>query len=193
MAENFSDKISDTVKQPQTQEFYSFGAFRMDVKKHRLWRGEELIALTPKEFELLLMLVEHAGRIVEKDDLHAQIWKDTFVEDGTLTRNISWLRKKLGAGNKSGEQFIETCPKRGYRFLPEVTRSSGENALIIEEQTLTHIRIEETTSIADSRNRRVRAGHESTRCVLLRPLRAATALNLSGRGGDPRVTCCAGF
>ena len=149
MAENFSDKISDTVKEPQTNEFYNFGAFRIDVKKHRLWRGEELIALTPKEFELLLMLVEHAGRIVEKDDLHAQIWKDTFVEDGTLTRNISWLRKKLGAGNKSGEQFIETCPKRGYRFLPEVTKSSGGNALVIEEQTRTHIRIEEITSIAD--------------------------------------------
>ena len=68
MSENFSDKISDMVKEPQTNEFYNFGAFRIDVKKHRLWRGEELIALTPKEFELLLMLVEHAGRIVEKDD-----------------------------------------------------------------------------------------------------------------------------
>ncbi|MCY7348046.1 MAG: winged helix-turn-helix domain-containing protein [Pyrinomonadaceae bacterium] len=154
MAENFSDKISDMVKEPQTKEFYDFSTFRLDVKKHRLWRGEELIALTPKEFELLLILVENAGRVVEKDDLHAQIWKDTFVEDGTLTRNISWLRKKLGAGNKNGEQFIETCPKRGYRFLPEVTKSSDENALIIEEQTLTRIRIEETLTLSDAETRR---------------------------------------
>lgn len=154
------------VKEPQTKEFYDFGAFRMDVKKHRLWRGEELIALTPKEFELLLILVEHAGRVVEKDDLHEKIWKDTFVEDGTLTRNISWLRKKLDAGNEKGEKIIETVPKRGYRFLPEVTKSTDENTLVIEEQTLTRIRIEETLTLPDaensaSRNTRTR-GHADT-------------------------------
>jgi Tol biopolymer transport system component/DNA-binding winged helix-turn-helix (wHTH) protein len=137
------------VKEPQTSEFYDFGGFRLDLKKHRLWRGDELISLTPKEFELLLMLVENAGRVVEKDDLHQKIWKDTFVEDGTLTRNISWLRKKLGDGANGGEKFIETMPKRGYRFLPEVKKRLVPNALVVEEQTLTHIRVEETITLPE--------------------------------------------
>jgi Tol biopolymer transport system component/DNA-binding winged helix-turn-helix (wHTH) protein len=135
------------VKDPQTKEFYEFGGLRLDVEKQRLWRGEELIPLTPKEFELLRILVENAGRVLEKDELHQRIWKDTFVEDGTLTRNVSWLRKKLEAG--SGEKFIETYPKRGYRFLPEVTKRSPDNQLVIEEQTRTRIQIEETISLTD--------------------------------------------
>ena len=138
------------MREPQIKEFYDFGSFRLEVKKHRLWRGEELVALTPKEFELLLILVENSGRVMEKDELHEMIWKDTFVEDGTLTRNISWLRQKLGAGNVTGQKFIETCPKRGYRFLPEVTKSSGEGMLVVDEQTLTRIRIEETISLTDN-------------------------------------------
>jgi Tol biopolymer transport system component/DNA-binding winged helix-turn-helix (wHTH) protein len=146
-SENISDKSSDIVKDPQTKEFYEFGGLRLDVEKHRLWRGEELIALTPKEFELLRILVENAGRVLEKDELHERIWKDTFVEDGTLTRNVSWLRKKLEAG--SDEKFIETYPKRGYRFLPEVTRRSADNQLVIEEQTRTRIQIQETISLTD--------------------------------------------
>ena len=127
----------------------------MDVRKRRLYRNGDEIALTPKEFELLFILVENAGRIVEKDDLHEKIWQDTFVEDGTLTRNISWLRKKLGDGNGGGEKFIETMPKRGYRFLPEVTKSFAPNTLVVEEQTRTHIRIEETFTV-DAETRRHR-------------------------------------
>ena len=135
------------MKVPETHELYEFGAFRMDFRKRRLYRNGEEISLTPKEFELLFVLVENAGRIVEKDDLHEKIWQDTFVEDGTLTRNISWLRKKLGDGSGGGEKFIETMPKRGYRFLPEVTKSFSPNTLVVEEQTRTHIRIEETLTI----------------------------------------------
>jgi len=138
------------VKEPKTKEFYEFGVFRLDVEKHRLWQGEELIPLTPKEFELLLTLVENAGRVIEKEELHEKIWKDTFVEDGTLTRNISWLRKKLAAGSEGGETFIETLPKRGYRFLAEVKKTSDGNALVIEEQTRTRIRVEETVSLSES-------------------------------------------
>ena len=137
------------MKDPQTKEFYEFGGFQLDVEKRRLWRGEELISLTPKEFELLLILVENAGRVLEKDELHERIWKDTFVEDGTLTRNISWLRKKLGDGNESGNKLIETYPKRGYRFLPEVTKGFDRNQLVIEEQRRTRIQVQETVSVTD--------------------------------------------
>ncbi len=61
----FSDNISDSVKEQQIKGFYEFAAFRLDVKKRRLLRGDEIVPLTPKEFEVLLLLVENAGRVVE--------------------------------------------------------------------------------------------------------------------------------
>lgn len=106
-------------------------------------RGDEIVSLTPKEFEVLLLLIENAGRIVEKDELLEAIWKDTYVEEATLTRNISWLRKKLAAHAGSDAKIIETLPKRGYRFLPETVRSD-EGSLVIEETIVRHIQIEET-------------------------------------------------
>jgi Tol biopolymer transport system component/DNA-binding winged helix-turn-helix (wHTH) protein len=138
------------VKEQKTKEFYDFGGFRLDTYNRLLWHTGKTVALTPKEFELLLVFVENAGQVLTKDNLLDKIWAETFVEESTLARNISWLRKKLDAGNESGEKFIETCPKRGYRFLPEVTKSSGENTLVIEEQTLMQIRVEETISLSDS-------------------------------------------
>ncbi|HQU84888.1 MAG TPA: winged helix-turn-helix domain-containing protein [Pyrinomonadaceae bacterium] len=139
------------MKELQTNRFYDFGAFRLDAKKRRLLRGEEIIPLTPKEFELLFVLVKNAGKVVEKDDLLDEIWKDTFVEEGTLTRNISWLRRKLAANvDEKNIKFIETVPKRGYRFLPEI-KIESEQPLVIEEQTLTRIRIEETLTIPDQK------------------------------------------
>jgi Tol biopolymer transport system component/DNA-binding winged helix-turn-helix (wHTH) protein len=135
------------VKEVQTNGFYDFAGFRLDAKERLLQRGDETISLTPKEFELLLALVERAPHLVEKDELHVIIWKDTFVEEGTLTRNISWLRKKLENNATGGEKFIETVPKRGYRFLPSVTQIEKTPALVVEEQTVQHIRIEETFSL----------------------------------------------
>jgi len=148
------------VKDKQIKGFYEFASFRLDVKQCRLTCGDEGVPLTPKEFDVLLFLIENAERVVEKDELLDAIWKDTFVEEGTLTRNISWLRKKLAAHAGNDTKIIETLPKRGYRFLPEITRS-GENALVIEETTVQQIQIEETiefepngseTAIAHERN-----------------------------------------
>ncbi len=59
--------------------FYEFGEFRLDVPNRLLWQGEKQIALTPKEFDVLLVLVENAGRVLTKDELLETIWKDTFV------------------------------------------------------------------------------------------------------------------
>ncbi len=131
------------------QEFYEFASFRLDIKKRRLTCRDEIIPLTPKEFDVLFLLIKNAGRVVEKDELLETVWKDTFVEEGTLTRNISWLRKKLAAHNSSVPKIIETLPKRGYRFLPEV-RKSGKTVLFIEEQTIQHIQIEEVVEILPS-------------------------------------------
>jgi Tol biopolymer transport system component/DNA-binding winged helix-turn-helix (wHTH) protein len=131
----------------QTKEFYDFGAFRLDVRNRLLWRQGKTVALTLKEFEVLLFLVENAGRVVEKEELLNAIWKDTFIAEGTLTQNISRLRKKLEASNETDGKIIETLPKRGYRFLPAVTLIKNAPALIVEEQTIQHIRIEETISV----------------------------------------------
>ena len=159
----------DRSKSPKTKEFYEFGGFSLEVEKRRLWRGEELVSLTPKEFEVLFYLIKRSGQVAEKDELLDAIWNDTFVEETTLARNVSWLRKKLDAGAK-GEKFIETVPKRGYRFIAEVTRRQDENApvenddaldfqdenelliededaLIVEEESVRHLSIERTITL----------------------------------------------
>ena len=136
----------------QSDGLYEFGEFRLDLRTRRLLRGNEIVSLTPKEFELLLFLVENAGRVVEKEELLEKLWADTFVEEGTLTRYVSWLRKKL-ADNSGGtnDRFIETLPKRGYRFLPAVTKiDDASPALIVEEETTQHITIEETITFENA-------------------------------------------
>ena len=98
---------------------YQFGPYRIDEGERLLYRGDELVVLPPKVAGTLLVLVQNAGRMVDKSDLMKAVWPDTFVEEGALTRNISLLRKALG---DTGEEatFIETIPRRGYRFLAEV-------------------------------------------------------------------------
>lgn len=83
--------------------------------------GETIVLLTPKEFEVLLLLVESSNQTVEKSILLEKIWQNTYVEEGTLTRNISWLRKKIAAHHPENLKIIETVPKVGYRLLPPVT------------------------------------------------------------------------
>lgn len=125
----------DSVKPHETNEFYDFGDFRLDTQKRRLWSGDEVVALTPKEFEVLFFLVKRAGQVVEKDELLDAVWKDIYVEETTLARNVSWLRQKLGAANDAGK-MIETVPKRGYRFQSPVTRSeNAPNAFRVEEKS----------------------------------------------------------
>ncbi|HEY1343254.1 MAG TPA: winged helix-turn-helix domain-containing protein [Bryobacteraceae bacterium] len=93
---------------------YRFGPFRFDPDERLLLRGDQLIALPPKALETLRRLLEHRGRLVEKDDLIKAVWPDTFVEEGALVQNVFRLRKALGEG------MIETVPRRGYRFGGEV-------------------------------------------------------------------------
>jgi Tol biopolymer transport system component/DNA-binding winged helix-turn-helix (wHTH) protein len=136
------------VKSQSKQGFYEFLNLQIDLQKRRLMCGEDVISLTPKEFELLILLVENAGKIVEKDELLEKIWHDTFVEEATLARNISWLRKKLA--NYTGEvRIIETLPKRGYRFLPEVKINLSDQ-LFIQEETIQEFEIQESIEILPS-------------------------------------------
>jgi DNA-binding winged helix-turn-helix (wHTH) protein len=110
----------------ETSAFYEFGRFRVKADERVLRRGEELVSLTPKAFDILLTLLENAGRIVNKDDLMKKVWPNTFVEEGNLTQNVSLLRKALGE-SATGPQFIETVPRRGYRFVAAVNRGNGND------------------------------------------------------------------
>jgi len=103
----------------QLSHFYEFGAFRLDVTKRRLYRGDEEVMLSPKEFDLLVVLLESRGRVLEKEHLLDLVWSDVMVEENTLTVAISRLRGRL-AEPEPEQYFIETVPKRGYRFLADV-------------------------------------------------------------------------
>jgi DNA-binding winged helix-turn-helix (wHTH) protein/TolB-like protein/Tfp pilus assembly protein PilF len=108
----------------QDNHSYEFGRFRLKVAERVLLREGELVPLTPKVFDILVTLVEHGGQIVSKDDLMKRVWPNTFVEEGNLTQNISLLRKALGE-TPGGVQFIETVPRRGYRFVAETNRAAA--------------------------------------------------------------------
>jgi DNA-binding winged helix-turn-helix (wHTH) protein/TolB-like protein len=98
---------------------YDFGEFRLAASQRVLFRHGELVPLTPKAFDTLLTLVRRHGQVVDKDELMQAVWPDTFVEDNSLARNISVLRR-LFEGGATGVARIETIPRRGYRFVAPV-------------------------------------------------------------------------
>lgn len=128
---------------------YCFSVFRMEVAERRLWCADEQISLTPKQFDLLTYFVENAGRITKKSELLDAVWADTFIEEATLARNVSWLRSKLEE-HAGGETFIETVPKLGYRFTAEVTCVAADpTAPSRATQTALAIRREESFHFDD--------------------------------------------
>jgi pimeloyl-ACP methyl ester carboxylesterase/DNA-binding winged helix-turn-helix (wHTH) protein len=98
---------------------YHFGPFYLDVRERRLSRGDEVIPLRLKVFDTLLVLVENAGRLVTKQELLDSVWPETTVEENNLNHNVSVLRKALGE-RATGQQYIETVPRVGYRFVAPV-------------------------------------------------------------------------
>ena len=126
----------------QTKRTYEFGPFRVDATEHVLFREGAVIPLKPKVFDTLLVLVENSGHLIEKDDLMKMLWPDTVVEENNLSQNISALRRALGDG-RSPDQYIETLPRRGYRFVASVKELRDESAdLVLEKHTLSSIVIE---------------------------------------------------
>src|SRR5579864_860608 len=108
-----------------TAELYEFGPFRLEPAERKLSRNDELVVLTPKAFDTLVLLVRNNGHLLEKDELIRALWPDSFVEEGNLSNNIFVLRKALG----EDPQYIETIPKRGYRFVGAVRQlPSAEKA-----------------------------------------------------------------
>jgi Tol biopolymer transport system component/DNA-binding winged helix-turn-helix (wHTH) protein len=160
--------------------FYEFGAFRLDAAEKSLWRSTELIALTPKAFDTLLVLVRHQGRVVEKETLLSEVWPDTFVEEATLAQNVFTLRKALGA-DENGSQFIETIPRRGYRFAAPVREfNAGADVLLIEQHTRTQIVAEETSESPDKAARQTDRKRTLSGKLLLGVAASAAVLCLAG-------------
>ena len=113
--------MSQTVR-----HLYEFGPFRLDATERLLLRDEQHIPLTPKAFETLLVLVEHGGHVIDKDELMKKVWPNTFVEEVNLAKNVSSLRKILG--HEHAENYIETIPRRGYRFVAGVRELWAEES-----------------------------------------------------------------
>lgn len=123
---------------------YEFGAFRLNAGDRLLFRGRRAIPLPPKVAETLTVLVENSGQVLSKEELLRRVWPNTFVEEGSLTRTISILRNVLDDG--SGQEFIATLPKRGYRFSASVNRLGGEAPSSAENE---HALIEEEFKLTD--------------------------------------------
>jgi pimeloyl-ACP methyl ester carboxylesterase/DNA-binding winged helix-turn-helix (wHTH) protein len=125
------------------KHFYEFGAFRIDVAERTLLGQEGVVPLTPKAFDTLMLLVENSGHTLGKQELMAKVWPESFVEENNLAQNISMLRKALGEGGKEAK-YIETVPKRGYRFACDVRETWDESVdVIVRERASARIVIEE--------------------------------------------------
>lgn len=154
----------------QKEHSYSFGPFRLDVGERLLLRDGESVTLPPKAFETLAALVESSGRLLTKEDLMNRLWPDTFVEEANLANNISLLRKVLD-DDRQGSKYIETVPKRGYRFVASVERSLGQSGNL-ESETPTTAEVPSLTS----RDR----GEPAPGLAILRGTRNRLALALAG-------------
>ena len=108
---------------------YTFGPFRFDPASRLLWRGHDIVPLTPKAGELLGQLVEHAGQVLSKDDLIRRVWPDTFVEEANLSHHVYRIREALGE-HPGGGDYIETLARRGYRFVAPVARDAAPPSTI---------------------------------------------------------------
>ena len=107
---------------------FEFGVFRLDADKSVLWRGGELVPLTPKALDLLRALVERGGDVVSKSELMARVWPDTVVEEGNLSVLVAALRRGLDP-RPGGGSFIQTVPRRGYRFDAPLRTGGGARGL----------------------------------------------------------------
>ena len=157
----------------ETKHFYEFGPFRIDSAERVLWQDGKLVPLTGKAFDVLLVLVERSGHIVKRDELMEKVWPNCFVEEGNLTVTISMLRKVL-QGGENGNPYIETVPRRGYRFTTEVREApiDGEVQTPLKEDDSRGADEKELTLTTDGgevkgQERRLKASAGQRKTVLL--------------------------
>ncbi len=170
-----------TSRGERAKELYEFGPFRVDPEKEILMREGEPVPLTPKTFQILLVLIRHKEEVVTKDDLMKTVWPDTFVEEANLSRNIFMLRKALG--ETAQDKYIVTVPGRGYRL--------AENVHLVPEQEV---------SIVAATHQKVQVEVKETKpwqwvggaAVLLLLAAAGTSWWMVHRGANRRATSMAG-
>jgi DNA-binding winged helix-turn-helix (wHTH) protein/tetratricopeptide (TPR) repeat protein len=104
---------------PHNNSYYEFGPFQLNIRKRALVRAGEVVPLSPKTMDLLFVLVRRAGELVKKDELMAELWPDSFVEEGNLSQNIFTIRRALG-DQRADAQYVETVARHGYRFIAPV-------------------------------------------------------------------------
>ncbi len=127
--------------------FYEFGPFCLDPLLPLLVRDGQPVQLPPKALETLVALIERKGRVVSREELMRAVWPDSFVEENNLSVNVSLLRKALSEG-ADGAKYIETVPRRGYRFNAPVTERPADNLeLIYTRRTRAQILIEESEEV----------------------------------------------
>lgn len=117
-------------------QVFQFDDVRIEPAAFRVWKGGAAVALEPKAFEVLLFFIQNSGRVVTKRELLDAVWKDTFVSENALTREIALLRKALGEEARKAK-YIETVPTRGYRFIAEIHH--GVSRKSAHEETSAHI------------------------------------------------------
>ncbi|HUR99210.1 MAG TPA: tetratricopeptide repeat protein [Pyrinomonadaceae bacterium] len=129
----------------ESGNFFEFGEFRFDPKRRVLWRGVEMIPLSPKAVDVLAMLVAERGNLVERQALIDRVWSGTFVEEGNLNHAVSALRKVLG------NDSIQTVPRRGYRFTAEVIerRPDVASEIVVQKRTISNTLIAEQEEFDD--------------------------------------------
>jgi DNA-binding winged helix-turn-helix (wHTH) protein/TolB-like protein/Flp pilus assembly protein TadD len=159
------------------KQFYEFGPYRIDPLQRVLYREGKPVLLPPKVFETLMALVERSGQVVEKDKLIEVVWPETFVEENNLTQYISALRKTLGDGRHE-HRYIETIPRRGYRFAAQVREVWDEcDDLTIGEQTTVRLTVrEETEEITEPGAASARASRMRLKYAVLAVSTLAVAL-----------------
>src|SRR5580704_12951919 len=112
-------KSGSKSSQIEESEIYEFGPYRLDARERTLLLEGRSVALTPKALDTLIALVRNQPKVMSKEELLETVWPGTFVEEGILAQNIMTLRKAL-----RNPEWIETVPKRGYRFAAKVSAAA---------------------------------------------------------------------
>src|SRR5215211_1053866 len=106
-------------------QVYEFEDFRLNAAQGVLFRRQSVVNLTPKAVGILLLLVKRRGEVVSKEEIFAEVWHDSFVEEANLSHHIFKLRKALD--ETEDRKFIETVPKRGYRFVGDLRATTTDS------------------------------------------------------------------
>src|SRR6476469_5737072 len=126
----------------QREQIYGFDDFRLDVSDRQLLHDGRPVALPAKAFDMLVVLVENGGRLVENDELFSRVWPDQIVEESNLAVQVSAIRKALGE-KKDNSRYIVTVPGHGYRFTGDLlSLDEKEEEVVIERHSISRLAVE---------------------------------------------------